>query len=1367
VGFAEHFAKIRRAAPQAQPEVSDRGANKKTRGLTAWLVGFAEYFARIRRAAPQAQPEVSIREANEKTRGLAAPRSAASEAPPVAAEGPPSPVLPALKKAEAASSVASAWFGAALESGSLAAAANVVESCRDRLRLPSRSRPWSVPEALEHSAELRKMLHVTQFYRIEELCAAAHDELGAERTLRAAIVSFPSYSGPSLRLAARLVARGEMAAAALCLQTYLDREPGDLHAALDYVRLATRTGQLCEVHRLMTAAVVAGAPVESLLGPWIDYCVRISDMSALKVVIGVCAPFLGLGKLRSGWTWPQVLQKSATLRKILHISHYLALDKALAAAGKSEDADAVLAQASLAYPRYSTPVLILAERRLAVEDRAGARKLLGTFLKREPGDLHAAVRYARLPMSRGEERERARILAESVKAGVAVTSLVGPWVDACFSASDLKGARRVIEICADAFGLDDLEVGWSWPEILGQSSALRAALHLTHYYHLDTALLAEGDRSGSLEILRLATATYPDYSGPALRLCERYLQSGDQPAAETLIAEFLRRHPGDIHAEAFAARIAQQQGLRRLRLDLENSDQRKVLQRRLAFCYRLVREGRHAERALAVLTSLLDRFVVDFDRASQIVLPRLFETYAFDLQAMRHLMSRLVAPTGQLRRALPRSPEFGFVRGTAAFYAQDMVLARRELTDYAQAFPSTRAALAAKGIVAYLDSVDIEDSDYVAAARGGALLPELSSYDGKRVLVISEAEPHDVEPVLLQMPKNAYLTVIFSHSRNYGSQPPDASRMRYILPNLYVWYSDDGTLAHRRFEQLTEKASHDIAARFPRFAGCDWALKAFLTDNGVYDYAMFWTMARELAAGANSLVLAVTRRYSIYRVARELGDRLLGPGKTDVAWISQQRTVPPPAFIHWPAKSVLWEQFLRMRVARRQNRALGRPFVPVVPARITGPHKTIRPALLVWSIGEINYDYALRRVIETILPKRPVIVLLFGDTDARVARLAFDLEAIVRRCGNRVQLIRYDDLLRLGRARGGALQAILRRVFAGAAVEVSADRDAPPIDAAFLRYEMTLTMARSVHLNAMAAALDTLDTIFATLKPAYLITAPGRSSFPAMVAEYVQQRGLDAVDVHMYFPGNSARQMRPPHRFNATIDSLLERFLIDKWGIDSGNLIRVGYLWQRTGKESAKPATAQEIGDLPSFRQTILLATQPAPPPLTREFMGAFLRIVAGLTDCGVWLKPHPKEVDSAITMYHAMIAEYGLEGRVVMIDLTVPVAPMIARADVVVTRTSNAGLEAAQMGKPVVRGVFLDRFLSPALLEAPYAFNARTPEEMNSHVVALLTDPEARARLEQSRTEYFAQNPLLLNARGPERLVAFMEDRLRQKGEA
>jgi hypothetical protein len=125
VGFAEHFAKILRAAPPAQPEVSDRRANERRRGLAAPRSAASEAppvaaegppsqllpALKEAEAAPSTNiwprwedPEVSDRRANERTRGLAAPRSAASEAPPVAAEGPPSQVLPALKEAEAAPS---------------------------------------------------------------------------------------------------------------------------------------------------------------------------------------------------------------------------------------------------------------------------------------------------------------------------------------------------------------------------------------------------------------------------------------------------------------------------------------------------------------------------------------------------------------------------------------------------------------------------------------------------------------------------------------------------------------------------------------------------------------------------------------------------------------------------------------------------------------------------------------------------------------------------------------------------------------------------------------------------------------------------------------------------------------------------------------------------------------------------------------------------------------------------------------------------------------------------------------------------------------------------------------------------------------
>ena len=1258
--------------------------------------------------------------------------------------------------------VAATWLGIELAGGNADGALQAVESCRTALGLKAPGERWGWPQALQDSGVLCGLLHITQFYQLEDMWRASGDHDGADSILQSACKTFPAASGPVLRFSAALEARGDTMAAARTLGGFLKREPGDLYAAVNYARLATATGKLREVNRILEAAVRNNAPPASLIGIWLDYCFRWNDASGARRAVAACAPYFGLEDLGRSWTWPEALAKSGPLRRALHITHFHALEQGFLESGDTEAADVVMEQASIAYPQFSGPVLKLAERRVAAGDLGGADALLASCLRRLPGDIHAALRYARLPLQSGSESERARVLGKSLKAGVPVDALIAPWLSVCFDAKDIESARRAVEICAEELGIPDIEAGWTWDGVLAASQTLRRALHLGNYYFIDSLLAGQSNITGAIAVMRQAMEVFPDYSGPVLRLCERLELTGNRSAAESCIADFLRRHPGDLHAEAYAVRVSRRTSVRKPNLKDIDGARQADFDRRFAFCRRLIAGGRHSGRAVAVMAGILGRHSLEFSGDHVAALPALFEAAAFNLYAIRELLGQLKTSAGKLRCELPSSPAYSFVRGATAFDAQEFSEARIEFSAYAAAFPASRGALAARHLLQYLESAPIEDKDYVSALRRPNLWPDAGGYANQRLLVYSDVEPVDAEPFLATLPANSFATVCFSHARDHSRKSSDPERLHYVIPGLYVWFSDQGRVAHRHLERITTRAAAQIGEQLPRFAEIPWALAAFFTDNALYDFAALKTVERELASGVYDRVIAVTRRYTSFLTLRSMSDRALGQGKADVAWISRPTLLPPPAIAYWPGASDLRAQFLHKRTRHQYDRRFGRPLAPLLPtpdavARINAEP----PALIVWSIGEPNYNIAILQLVETVLTRRPAILLIYGDTDQRIARLADALLPLAKRSGRSVQIMRYETLLRLGTAMAPDLQPPMRRALTAGDDSPGAGENSGVIDSAFARYELAMTVASSANIGAMAAGLDWLDTLFTACKPAYVVTAPGRSPFPAMVAEYAQKHGIEAIDTHMYFLADSARQLRPPHRFHATIDTLLQDFLQDHWKIERERLLLVGYLWQRPKREMTNADLPPEAAALLSHRKIVLLATQPAPMQLTEEFMHAFLGVMIAVPDCALWLKPHPKEVQAAVALYAGLLQKFGMTDRAVIIGIHTDIAPLIARADLVVTRTSNVGLEAAQSFKPVVRGVFLDKFLPPAWLNTRYAFNSKTPEEMKSHIISLLHDEGARALLRQQQIDYFAENPSLVDGKGTGRLVDFMEARL------
>lgn len=150
------------------------------------------------------------------------------------------------------------------------------------------------------------------------------------------------------------------------------------------------------------------------------------------------------------------------------------------------------------------------------------------------------------------------IMRGAMAAGVPADEIVVPWLEFSLSNKDLPGAREVIETCAAGLSLLHLSENWTWPEALSGNARLREILTVSHYYQLDDALNAAGRGGEAEEVLHHAMSTYPQYSGPRLRLAERCYQRKDIPGGDEVLVDYLRHHPADASALLpYALRVAQ------------------------------------------------------------------------------------------------------------------------------------------------------------------------------------------------------------------------------------------------------------------------------------------------------------------------------------------------------------------------------------------------------------------------------------------------------------------------------------------------------------------------------------------------------------------------------------------------------------------------------------------------------------------------------------------------------------------------------------------------------------------------------------------------------------------------------------------
>lgn len=738
-------------------------------------------------------------------------------------------------------------------------------------------------------------------------------------------------------------------------------------------------------------------------------------------------------------------------------------------------------------------------------------------------------------------------------------------------------------------------------------------------------------------------------------------------------------------------------------------------------------------------------------------LPELFDRVAFNQPAIRRLLSRTET---SFRGKVPVNRDFAFVRGAMALSAQDFSAAQDEFSVCARRFPETASGLASAVLIDLLDRQPLTDPDYAVIARGGDVGVDFRRFAGKRILVVSDAPLETVDAVLAQLPANATSKAFVRHSFEPERVAPNGHE--YDLPDAFVWYGKEGKAIHARLKHLADAMARGIARRATRLSAVGQALSLLLCDTCAYDYRLVRRVAAALHGERWDAVLVASANFRLFQIVRDLAAPVVG--RDQVVSISDRplSLSPQPSLPFWPSARSARTAAVRMPRHRTGDTRLGRRFGPGGTA--LGPRKAgrgLRSALMVWSVTDDNYIAACCNVIEEALSRRPVTLLISNDESPLLAKLEERLSAIAARARHGIRIFRCAPLLALGRQDPMfvfRLHATAQETTADLLRESSLD----PADAAFVRHHLLPAATQSDALRGIAAAMGWLDNVIARAPPAYVLTAPGRLPLLAAVAERCQADGIDATDVHLYFVADWARQLRPPHRFVAVVDSHTEQLLGQTWKIDPSCVVRVGFLWMSPGRGTAPSRRLPDAAaGLAGKSKIIVFATQPSPVDLTRRFTEPFLAMVSGDDDIGVLIKPHRGELPAAVDYYKRAVRRFRLGDRVAVLEKGEKFAALLDVADLVVTRFSNGGLEAAARYKPVVRGIFIDTFMPAWWLEAEYAVNSRSPQDMARDIRDLLYDEKRKQALRAKQERFFAANPALVDPSGARRLIDFVEARL------
>ena len=558
----------------------------------------------------------------------------------------------------------------------------------------------------------------------------------------------------------------------------------------------------------------------------------------------------------------------------------------------------------------------------------------------------------------------------------------------------------------------------------------------------------------------------------------------------------------------------------------------------------------------------------------------------------------------------------------------------------------------------------------------------------------------------------------------------------FALNGAVHWYFEDSKKRFSVFDNSVRDVVRDLLKGYPKLAHQHEAMSVLLLDKLHMDHYCLAILDAQLGPDVRDVV--VVSNNGAFDAA--VSDLIIGKG-LDIPVCSPLKGASP-AYVQKPGKKgilrllyQLWKDFRHRDVKPRDVPVTGKSPV-ILPSPSKNPF----------------YLEALHQAALAVLETRPAIVVFFGGAWDGTEKVRESLREKAARTGHACTVIYIVQVLRevlFSPKTQKALLKIMRK-----ARELERPGAYPGLDLTdiYKRYAVAHTTLGMV--RAFLGAVYWLDEVLSRCRPAYGLVFGARIYYGVAFDALMRRRSVPTVDVHVLTQADSARQFQTHTNYHAVIDSEQEDFLARSWNLDRQNVVRIGYLLKTAVVSSAPSVPVAHNDD----KRVIMVATQTGVFKHNLELLMAVIEAAEKFNDCEIVLKLHPREPEDFRESYQYHLDRHG---TIIPVRILPPDAckeSVLQSAFLVVTRTSNVGVEASGYGIPVVRYVANDRFLPDAFLKLPYALNALTREELLAHITDVLSEGPALESLRRRQEDYRTKNPAIYKADGAVRLVDFME---------
>jgi hypothetical protein len=273
---------------------------------------------------------------------------------------------------------------------------------------------------------------------------------------------------------------------------------------------------------------------------------------------------------------------------------------------------------------------------------------------------------------------------------------------------------------------------------------------------------------------------------------------------------------------------------------------------------------------------------------------------------------------------------------------------------------------------------------------------------------------------------------------------------------------------------------------------------------------------------------------------------------------------------------------------------------------------------------------------------------------------------------------------------------------------------------------------------------------FRRARPAYLLASTGRHPVCRLAITAAKNEGIPTVDVQVVLLSDYKRLKSPIADWASVMETMSKHLFTDHFKFPEDRILVAG-------SARIDAMRKDQVSTRRTFGKSVLYLNQPLDTRLTNGTVEHLIKAVRATPGATLTIKLHPRDGVQTLKRFAALIARQRASDvcSIAPPETTLPEA--VETADLVATYFSNAGLEAAVLGRDVL-AIAMHGHFPLNLSREGLALGASNPEEIGHQTTQYLTDEHFRERTTAARMKFLGENEQLLKPSAAKRIVSFLE---------